>query len=397
MVIKPKCRGFICTTAHPKGCAENVMEQVEFVSGKSKVNGPKNVLVVGASTGYGLASRIVSSFSSGAKTIGVFFEKPSSANSTATAGWYNTVAFEELAHKRGCYAKSINGDAYSNEIKQSTIELIKKDLGSIDLVVYSLASPRRTDPFTKVTYNSAIKPVGEPFTNKTINFHTGEVSTVTIEPASEEEIKDTVSVMGGEDWYLWMEELKKAGVLSKGAKTIAFSYIGPELTHAIYTQGTMGKAKEHLQNTVSKIDSLLGDIEGKSYVSVNKALVTQASSAIPVIPLYVSILFKVMKEKNVHEGCIEQIYRLFADRLYNEPVALDDQGRIRVDELEMQKDVQDEVAELWKAVNSDNVFELTDIEGYKKEFFKLFGFGFDNISYDEDVDHTVAIPSLRAE
>lgn len=395
MIVNPKVRGFICTTAHPTGCERHVLEQIEYVKKQNRIDGPKNVLVIGASTGYGLASRIASAFGAGAATIGVFFEKPASESRTGSAGWYNTVAFEKAAQESGIYAKSINGDAFSNEIKEKTIELIKNDLGKIDLVVYSLASPRRIHPDTGETFNSVIKPIGKLYTNKTVNFHTGEVTDVTVDPAEEEEIRQTVAVMGGEDWEMWMKALKNADVLAEHVVTVAYSYIGPELTHAVYKDGTIGRAKEHLEITVKAIDEILESLKGKAYVSVNKALVTQASSAIPVVPLYISLLFKVMKEKNLHEGCIEQMYRLFADRLYSGKLELDEKGRIRIDDWEMREDVQEKVAKLWHEVNTQNLSTISDIEGYRSDFFKLFGFGLEGVDYSSDVDICLDIPSIK--
>lgn len=394
MIIKPKTRGFICTTAHPEGCRQNVKEQISYIKNKKAINGPKKVLVIGASTGYGLASRITAAFGCGADTIGVFFEKPAEERRTATAGWYNMAAFEEEAKKAGLYSKSINGDAFSDQIKEKTIELIKKDLGKVDLVIYSLASPRRIHPKTGEVFNSVIKPIGKPYTNKTVNFHNGEVSEVTIEPATEDEIRQTVAVMGGEDWEMWMKALKTAGVLADGVITVAFSYIGPELTHAVYKNGTIGKAKEHLDASSKSITDLLKDIDGKAYISVNKALVTQSSSAIPVVPLYISLLFKTMKEKGIHEGCTEQLYRLFAERLYAENLLLDEDGRIRLDDLEMREDVQNEVSKLWSMINTENIESLSDIKGYREDFFKLFGFEIPGINYDEECNEKVDIPGL---
>lgn len=394
MIIKPKTRGFICTTAHPEGCKQNVKEQINYIKSKDPIKGPKKVLVIGSSTGYGLAARITAAFGCGADTIGVFFEKPAEDKRTATAGWYNMAAFEEEAKKAGVYSKSINGDAFSDSIKEKTIELIKKDWGKVDLIIYSLAAPRRTHPKTGEVFNSVIKPIGNPYTNKTVNFHTGEVSEITVEPATEDEIKQTVAVMGGEDWEMWIEALKAAGVLADGAITVAFSYIGPELTHAVYKNGTIGKAKEHLEASAKNITNLLKDIDGKAYISVNKALVTQSSSAIPVVPLYISLLFKIMKEKGIHEGCIEQLYRLFAERLYADTLLLDNEGRIRLDDFEMREDVQNEVAKVWSMVNTENIDEITDIKGYREDFFKLFGFGLSGINYDEECSEKVDIPDL---
>lgn len=396
MIIRPKIRGFICTTAHPVGCFKNVEKQINYVQTHPQITGCKNALIIGASTGYGLASRIAATFGCHAKTIGVFFERAASDNRTATAGWYNSAAFEQLAHKAGHYAKSINGDAFSDEIKQKTIDLIKADLGKIDLVVYSLASPRRIDPKTGEVYSSTLKPVGEhPFTNKTVDPIAGIVKDVTIPPAENNEIEHTVKVMGGEDWALWMEALSDAGVLADGVVTLAYSYIGPELTHAVYKNGTIGHAKDHLQETSAKLNKELQPYAGKSFISVNKGLVTQASSAIPVVPLYISILFKLMKEKGTHEGCIEQMYRLFKDFLYNpEGIKLDEAGRIRIDDLEMQVDIQQEIEKIWAKVTTENLMQLTDIEGYRRDFNQLFGFDVEGVDYDLEVDPNVSIESM---
>ncbi|MCV6630833.1 MAG: trans-2-enoyl-CoA reductase family protein, partial [Flavobacteriaceae bacterium] len=342
MIIEPRTRGFICLTAHPEGCEKNVKNQIDYIKSQDKNQGPKRVLVLGASTGFGLASRITSAFGSNASTIGVFFEKPPKEGKTASPGWYNSVAFENEAHSAGLYAKSINGDAFSKEIKQQTIELIKEDLGQIDLVVYSVAAPMRVHPETGVRHKSVLKPIGEVFTNKTVDFHTAKVSEVSINPANEEDVSNTITVMGGEDWKMWIDAMKDAGVLAKGATTVAYSYIGPEVTHAVYRNGTIGMAKNDLEKTAFEITNTLKDISGQAYVSVNKALVTQASSAIPVIPLYISLLFNIMKEKNLHEGCIEQMHRLYVDRLYADGgVLLDDEGRIRIDDWEMKPEVQE--------------------------------------------------------
>jgi len=355
---------------------------------------PKRVLVIGASTGYGLASRIVPAFAGGAATLGVFFERPSENGKPASAGWYNSCAFEKEAHAAGLYAKSINGDAFSDDIKKHTIELIKADLGQVDLVVYSLASPRRTHPQTGVTSKSTLKPIGAPFTAKTVDTDRGLVTDITIEPANEEEIADTVTVMGGEDWEMWLDALSGAGVLAHGAKTVAYSYIGPDLTWAIYRNGTIGRAKEHLEATAERLTAKLTSLEGHAFVSVNKALVTQASSAIPVVPLYISLLYKVMKERGLHEGCIEQIQRLFAERLYNgADVQKDNDGRIRIDDWEMRPEIQSAVAALWPSVTTENLPEISDITGYREEFLRLFGFGLPGIDYAADVNPDVPLPS----
>jgi enoyl-[acyl-carrier protein] reductase/trans-2-enoyl-CoA reductase (NAD+) len=386
LIIKPKVRGFICTTAHPVGCAYQVQEQVNYVKSQNPIEGPKKVLVIGASTGYGLASRITATFGAGAGTIGVFFERPAADDRTASAGWYNTIEFEKQAREAGYFAESINGDAFSDEIKQQTIDLIRANMGQVDMVVYSLASPRRTHPKTGEVFSSVLKPLGGTYSNKTVNFHTGEVTEVTIEAANEEEIRQTVAVMGGEDWEMWIHALQEAGVLADGATTLAYSYIGPEITQAVYREGTIGRAKDHLEATALSLNNQLQATGGRAYVSVNKALVTQSSSAIPVVPLYISLLFKVMKEKGLHEGCIEQMYRLFSDQLFNGNKAeVDEKGRIRVDDWEMRSDVQNEVDALWNKVSTDNLAEISDIDGYRKDFFKLFGFEIDSIDYEVDV------------
>ena len=398
MIIQPRVRGFICLTSHPEGTAQHVKQQIDYVKSKGKIaNGPKKVLVIGASTGFGLASRITAAFGSDAATIGVFFEKPAAPGKPGTAGWYNTAAFEKEAQAAGLYAKSINGDAFSDEIKKQTIDLIKADLGQVDLIVYSLASPRRTHPKTGVAHASVLKPIGQSFTDKTVDFHSGVVSDISIQPVeNEEDIQNTIAVMGGEDWKFWMTELKAAGVLAEGVRTVAYSYIGPELTYPIYRNGTIGKAKDDLEGTVPVLNDLLKELNGRSYVSVNKALVTQSSSAIPVVPLYISLLYKVMKAKGIHEGTIEQMQRLFADRLYNgDEITLDEKGRIRVDDWEMRADVQAEVAELWGQITTENLEELADIAGYRNDFFNLFGFNFDAVDYEKETEEVVAIPSIQ--
>lgn len=388
MVIKPRIRGFICITAHPTGCAAHVQEQIEYVQSQGLIQGtPKKVLVIGASTGYGLASRITAAFAGKAATIGVFFEKPSENGKPATAGMYNSIAFEKAAKSAGLYAKNINGDAFSDAIKQETIKAIKEDLGKVDMVVYSLASPVRTHPKSGTTFRSVLKPVGNVFTNKTLDTDKGVVKDISIEPANEQEMQETVEVMGGDDWRLWIDALKKADVLADGVITVAYSYIGPEVTWPIYRDGTIGRAKKDVEVAAADITKELSGLNGKAYVSVNKALVTQASSAIPVVPLYISLLYKVMKESNSHEGCIEQIYRLFNTQLYNgNRPRLDSDGRIRIDDWEMDPAVQAKVEALWDKVTSENLSEISDFEGYKKEFLKLFGFGFPSVDYDKEVD-----------
>lgn len=395
MIIEPRMRGFICLTAHPKGCEQNVKNQIEYIKSKEKIDGAKKVLVIGASTGFGLASRISSAFGSDASTIGVFFEKPPTEGRTASPGWYNSAAFEQEATKAGLYAKSINGDAFSDEVKRQTLDMIKADLGQVDLVIYSLASPVRMHPKTGVLHRSTLKPIGQNFTNKTVDFHTGNVTQVSIDPANQEDIDNTVTVMGGEDWAMWMEALKSENLLADGATTIAYSYIGPSLTEPVYRKGTIGRAKDHLEATAFEITDNLKDLNGKAYVSVNKALVTQASSAIPVIPLYISLLYKLMKEKGIHEGCIEQIQRLYAERVFSgKDIPLDEAGRIRIDDWEMRKDIQDEIAVLWEKATTENLSEIGDLAGYKQDFLNLFGFGFEGVDYLADVNEMVQVPSI---
>jgi enoyl-[acyl-carrier protein] reductase/trans-2-enoyl-CoA reductase (NAD+) len=395
MIIEPRMRGFICTTSHPSGCEQNVKNQIEYVKSKGHINGAKKVLVIGASTGFGLASRITSAFGSDAATIGVFFEKPPMEGKTASPGWYNSAAFEKEAHKAGLYAKSINGDAFSNEVKKQTLDLIKSDLGQVDLIIYSLASPVRMHPVTGVLHRSVLKPIGSTFTNKTVDFHSGKVSEISIQPCNDEDIVNTVAVMGGEDWSMWIEALKAENLLAQGATTVAYSYIGPSLTEAVYRKGTIGRAKDHLEATAFSITDSLADINGKAYVSVNKALVTQASSAIPVIPLYISLLYKIMKEEGIHEGCIEQIQRLYQDRLFSgAEVATDEKGRIRIDDLEMRPDVQARVATLWNEAVTENLSEISDLEGYRKDFYNLFGFDVEGVDYKADTDELVNVGSI---
>ncbi len=395
MIIEPRTRGFICLTAHPTGCEKNVITQIEYAKARPVSNGPKNVLVIGASTGFGLASRITSAFGSGASTIGVFFEKEPSEGKTASPGWYNSAAFEVEANKAGLYAKSINGDAFSDEIKAQTAALIKKDLGKIDLVIYSLASPVRKHPKTEVLHKSVLKPIGGVFTDKTVDFHTGEVKEISIDPCTQEDIENTVAVMGGEDWQMWIDELKAQDLLTNDFKTVAYSYIGPSLTEAVYRKGTIGRAKDHLEATAFKITDSLKSIGGQAYVSVNKALVTQASSAIPVIPLYISLLYKVMKEEGIHEGCIEQIVRLFNDRLYAKETPLDEAGRIRIDDWEMRDDIQAKVLALWPQATTETLPKLGDLKGYEEDFFNLFGFKVPGVDYSADVNEVVEIPGLQ--
>lgn len=389
MVIKPKVRGFICINAHPVGCAENVSQQTDFIKNQdfSGANGaPKNVLVIGASTGYGLASRITAAYGFGANTLGLFFEKPATERKTGSAGYYNSAAFEKQAAVDGLYAKSINGDAFSMEAKQQVIDIAKADMGKIDLVIYSLASPRRTDPVSGETYHSTLKPVGQDHTSKNLNTDSMVVSEVTVEAANDQEIHDTIKVMGGEDWALWMDALSDADVLAPGCKTVAYTYIGDKLTKPMYGDATIGKAKEHLDVTAQEMNSRL-DIDAR--VSVLKAVVTQASSAIPVMPLYLAILFKEMKAAGTHEGCIEQLARLFNECIYSDAPRLDDVGRFRVDELELLPEMQAKVESIWPVINTENLNDLSDFAAYKAEFLRLFGFGIDGVDYEQDVDTLV--------
>jgi enoyl-[acyl-carrier protein] reductase/trans-2-enoyl-CoA reductase (NAD+) len=394
MIIRPKVRGFVCVTAHPLGCDAHVQEWIGHVKARGPIKGgPKKVLVIGASTGYGLASRIAATFGSEAQTVGVFYERPSEDSRPATPGWYNSIAVTRAARAAGGYAQNVNGDAFSDDIKRQTLEIIRRDLGSVDLVVYSLASPRRIHPKTGITHKSVLKPIGQPYTNKTVDTDKGAVSTITIEPANEAEIADTIAVMGGEDWELWIQALADAGLLAPGVKSVAYSYIGPEVTWAIYKNGTIGIAKNDLERAARAIDARLKRLGGSAFISVNKALVTQASSAIPVVPLYISILYKIMKARGLHEGCIEQMTRLFATQLYAPGgPKLDEAGRIRVDDLEMRPEVQSAVAEIWPQVTTENLGDLTDIAGYRAEFLKLFGFGLPGIDYSAEAEPHIPLP-----
>ncbi len=390
MIIKPKVRGFICTTTHPVGCEANVRRQIAYTKAQGKIaNGPKRVLVIGASTGYGLASRIVTAFGSGAATIGVFFEKVGSESKPATAGWYNSAAFDKAAKEDGLYAKNINGDAFSNECRAKVIELIKADLGQIDLVVYSLASPVRKLPKTGEVVRSALKPIGEVYTTTAIDTNKDQIITATVEPATEEEIQNTITVMGGQDWELWISALEEAGVLAEGAKSVAYSYIGTDLTWPIYWHGTLGRAKEDLDRAAAAIRHDLATKGGTAHVAVLKSVITQASSAIPVMPLYLSMVFKIMKEQGIHEGCIEQVDRLMRTRLYSGDMQLDDHTRIRMDDWELRDEVQHACRDLWPSITTENLTELTDYSSYKQEFLRLFGFAVEGVDYEMDVNPDV--------
>lgn len=400
MLVEPKVRGFICTTAHPLGCAARVAEQINYVRDQEQKLPAKfkNVLIIGASTGYGLATRIVSAFGLKANTIGVFFEREAADKRTASAGWYNSAAFETQAHQAGLYARSFNGDGFSEEMKKQVIDCVQNDLhGKVDLVIYSLAAPRRTDS-TGTTYNSVLKPIGQPYKDKTVDIISGIVTNAEIEPATQEEVDATIKVMGGEDWALWMQALMQADVLAPNAITVAYSYIGPEMTYQIYHEGTIGAAKKDLEKTARELNAQLAKhCNGQALVSVNKAVVTQASSAIPVVPLYISILYKIMKQKDLQEDCIQQMWRLFADYLCADTMQLDSGQRLRLDDRELRPDVQDEVAKIWPQVQTDNIYQLSDMDAYRTEFYQLFGFAVPHMDYAADVEINVSIPSIHLE
>lgn len=383
MIVEPKVKGFICTTAHPVGCEESVRRQIAYCKEKGKVRGPKKVLVIGASTGYGLASRIAVTYCYGADTIGVSFEKEAKGKRTATAGWYNTVAFEKMAKEDGYYAKSFNGDGFSKEMKEQVIDTIRQDWGKVDMVVYSMAAPRRTLA-DGTTVSSVLKTVGKEFSNKTIDLRSNEITDVTVPVATEEEIENTIQVMGGEDWEEWIQSLAEADVLADNAVTVAYSYIGPVVTHAIYKDGSIGQAKKHLYDTSVKLTKEFAHKGLKAYISVNKALVTQSSAAIPIVPLYIALLYKVMKDAGLHEGCIEQMQRLFAEKLPQEEV--DTEGRLRLDDWELQENIQNRISAVWDNVTTENIKEFGDIEGYWEDFYHMFGFHYDNVDYEADVE-----------
>ncbi len=389
MIIMPRIRNNICLSAHPDGCAANVRNQIEYVKNQKKITGKKRILIIGSSTGYGLSCRIVSAFGYGARTIGVAYEKEGSEKSPGTAGWYNTIAFENEAASENIESYSINGDAFSNEIKKETIDLIKRRFGKIDQLIYSVAAPVRTDPVSKKLYSSVIKPIGKKIKSRSLDFLSGVITEKTIEPATEEEIRDTVKVMGGEDWSLWIQELINNNLLARGFTTVAFSYLGPELTRPFYREGTIGRAKEDLERTAGLINKKLGKLDGKGIVSINKALVTRASAVIPMVSLYISILYKIMKKKGIHENCIQQSFRLYRDYLScDNPLQgsnIDTKNRIRLDDFEMRGDVQEEISEIWKKINNENLSDLADLEGYKDDYLKFFGFNLENIDYDKSV------------
>jgi enoyl-[acyl-carrier protein] reductase/trans-2-enoyl-CoA reductase (NAD+) len=393
MVVKPRVRSFFCITSHPVGCAENVRQQIEYVKSRGPVEGgPKRVLVIGSSTGYGLSSRIAATFGCGADTIGVFFERPSAKGRTASPGWYNAAALDQAARDAGLVSRSLNGDAFSDELKEQTIQEIKDTIGQVDQVIYSLASPRRTDPDTGETWKASLKPIGERFENKNLDTDKKVVDIVSIDPATEEDILHTTKVMGGEDWERWMKALSDAGVLSEGVQTLAYSYIGPEVTWPIYTNGTIGRAKGDLDRAARAITKSLSTLGGRALVSVNKAVVTQASSAIPVVPLYISILFKIMKAAGNHEGCIEQMDRLYRDFLSVDEIPTDGDRRIRLDDWEMLPEIQQQVAGHWVRINTDTLSEYADFDGYQADFLRLFGFGVEGVDYEEDVEVEIPMP-----
>ena len=394
MIIKPRVRGFMCITSHPVGCEANVKNQIDFIKAQPAIEAPKRVLVIGSSTGYGLAARITAAFGSGASTLGIFFEKPGTETKPGTAGWYNSAAFHKYADQEGLYCKSINGDAFSDEIKAKTIETIKQDLGQIDLVIYSLAAPRRQHPKTGEVFNSTLKPVGKDITMRGINTDKETIQEFSLSAANDQEISDTVAVMGGEDWQMWIDALDEAGVLAEGAKTTAFTYIGEKMTWDLYWDGTIGQAKKDLDKRVLSIRDKLAATGGDARVSVLKAVVTQASSAIPIMPLYLAMLFKEMKRDGSHEGCIEQLYRLYTECLYSADPRTDEEGRLRCDELELRPEVQAVVAAAWAKISTENLAELTDFAGYKEEFLTLFGFGLEGVDYQADVSADVPIGNL---
>jgi len=394
MIIKPRVRGFMCITSHPSGCEKNVRDQIDYIRAQKSIDAPKRVLVIGSSTGYGLSARITAAFGSGASTLGVFFEKPGTERKPGTAGWYNSAAFHKYAEEDGLYAKSINGDAFSDDIKKTAIETIKSDMGQVDLVIYSLAAPRRQHPVTGEVFNSTLKPVGKDITMLGINTDKEVIQEFSLEKATTKEIEDTVAVMGGEDWQMWLDALSAAGVLADGATTTAFTYIGEKMTWDLYWDGTIGQAKKDLDTKVLSIREKLAQTGGDARVSVLKAVVTQSSSAIPVMPLYLAMLFKEMKAEGSHEGCIEQLYRLFTEGLYCDNPRLDNEGRLRMDELEMRPNIQDKVAESWAKISTENLHSLTDFEGYKQDFLGLFGFNIAGVDYDADVNPEVTIDNL---
>ena len=390
-VVKQRSRGFICVNAHPEGCARNVENQIAHVSGRvyeEPPSGIKNVLVIGSSTGYGLASRVAAGWGLGCRTLGVFLEKPPSGRRTASAGYYNSVALHRAAERDGLWARSVNGDAYSDKVKAGVARILADSMGKVDLVIYSLASPKRTNPRTGITHSSSLKAIGSLYTGKTIDLSTAEVKTATVGAAAKEDIDETVAVMGGEDWRWWIEWLSAEELLAEGARTVAYTYYGPSLTWPIYRDGTIGAAKRHLKKTAEELSETMGrSVGGEAWLSVNKAVVTQASAAIPVVPLYMSLLFRVMKAAGIHEGCIEQMNRLLLDHIIAPGgPTLDDDGLIRLDDLEMRGDVQEEIARIWPSVDTESMRELADFEGFKRDFNNLFGFDVEGVNYGDPVE-----------
>lgn len=388
MIIEPKIKSSILLTAHPEGCKELVKQQIEYVKKEKAYNGSKKALIIGSSSGYGLATRISLAFGgSKTDTIGVAFESGPKGKRAGTAGWFNTLAFNEVANQEGIHYKNFMGDAFSKEMKEDVIKYIKEEFGQVDLVIYSLASGRRTDPTDGITYISALRSTTGGVTGPTVNLDDDSIFTQTMENATEEELKSTVKVMGGEDWNMWIRDLAEAGCLTEGAKTFAYSYIGPKLTDGIYKGGTIGAAKRHLEQTATDLNSYLKEkLNGEAYTAVNKALVTKASAYIPIFPLYACALFKVMKAKGIHEGCIEQTHRLFADMIYGNAPVIDEDGRFRPDNWEMREDVQAECEEIWAKLTPENFKELSDYEGFKHDFFQLGGFEVEGVDYTLDVD-----------
>jgi enoyl-[acyl-carrier protein] reductase/trans-2-enoyl-CoA reductase (NAD+) len=395
VIVEPKIRNNVCLTAHPAGCARQVVDQIEYVRARGPIRlggAPKRALIVGSSNGYGLAARIVSAYACGAATVGVAFERPGSRDEgrakLGTAGWYNDQAFLKRAEADGLAAWSLNGDAFSREIKDQALDLVRRHMGPVDMLVYSIASPRRMDPATGTLHSSVIKPIGAPYLSRSLDFQSGVVSEIRAEPAgSEQEIKDTIKVMGGEDWKLWVEALGSQGLLADGVTTVAFSYIGPSFTAPIYRDGTIGRAKEHLEATARELQKSLSARGGRALVSVNKALVTRASAVIPAVPLYIAILYRVMKDRGLHEACIHQMDRLFRDYLYaGRPPRTDEAGRVRLDDREMREDVQREVAERWQRAETGNIQDLADVEGFRDEYLKYHGFGVEGIDYAAEVE-----------
>ncbi len=387
MVLQPKIIGGVCLTAHPGGLKKSLDKQIAYVKSQPPIDMPKRVLVLGGSNGYGLATRIAAAFGGGAGTLNVSLERAPTERKPASPGWYNNKYFDEAARKAGLTAESINADVFSHETRKEVIGKIKELFGAVDLVVYSIASPVRTDPDTGEQYRSVLKPLGKTYTAKSVDFLKGTVDTASVKPAEGEEESTTVKVMGGADWMLWVKALKAAGVLAPAAKTVAYSYIGPEITFAVYRDGTIGSAKKHLEKTAVELNQFLSADGGEAFVSVNKAVVTRASSVIPVVPLYISLLYMVMKEKGIHEGCIEQMQRMLSQKIYGPGGTVRDaEGLVRLDDWEMREDVQSEVSARWDSVTTENLEQKTDIAGFRQDFMRMHGFDWDGIDYNAEVD-----------